>query len=91
MKYRETKTECAKGCGRKRRPGQRYCSRCHADALKRSRRAEPEEQVKRVVTRIARTRGGMTAEMREKIAALAAKVAKQIEEWNNGELNGERE
>ena len=91
MKYRETKTECAKGCGRKRRPGGRYCKQCHAEAMRAARRASAEEKVKRVVTRAVRPRTGMTAEMRAKVAALAERVARQIEELNGGELNkGER-
>jgi hypothetical protein len=94
MKYRETTTLCAKGCGRNRRAGGRYCSRCHADAMRDSRRASSEEQVKRVVTKIVKTgivktgtvkpRSRMTAEMREKVARLAEQVAKQIEELNGG-------
>lgn len=86
MKYREKKTECAKeGCRRPRRNGGRYCAEHHAAAMRKSRHATPEEQVKRVAARVVRTRrGAVSPEMKEKIARLAAQVARQIEELNGG-------
>jgi hypothetical protein len=38
MKYREASTLCIHGCGRPRRPGQRDCSVCHAEAMRKYRR-----------------------------------------------------
>lgn len=84
MKYRECKTLCAKGCGRKRRKGGRYCKNCHAEAMRESRRADPGNEVERVVTRAVRRRGGLTPELKEKIAVLAQQVARQIDEMNGG-------
>lgn len=88
MKYREKKTECAKeGCRRLRRNGGRYCAEHHAAAMRELRRADPGKQVERAVTRAvvhARGRSGVTPEMKEKIARLAAQVARQIEELNGG-------
>jgi hypothetical protein len=88
VKYKPVSEKCVKGCGRKRRAGQRTCKKCHAEEMRALRvkesGADAKTSVQRALVRVARkgVRGALTPEMQANLERLAADVVRRMDEFN---------
>jgi len=87
--YKECSELCSYGCGRKRRKGQRVCSKCHAKEMRVARAAvngeDAEKTIMNAAARVVRKRRGtraMPEGMREKLEALCKEVVQKIDGLN---------
>lgn len=89
MKYKDCSVMCSKGCGRERRPGQRYCRECHAKVQEEIRQQQNGEDAAKTVQgaleRVVHKRTGrrkMDPALKQRLEALAAQVVAQIDTFN---------
>ena len=88
MKYKDCSELCSYGCGRKRRPGQRVCKECHAREMRENRAKangmDAKQTIERALVKVTKKRigRGMTPEMRERLASMAAEFARKMDEFD---------